>query len=53
MPNLPLALIEHAQAAIHSIFLETIRRVPRQWLVISPIYPPKPPAENPDQAGLF
>ena len=33
--------------------LGTIHRFPRQWLLISRIYPPKPPAENPNQAGLF
>lgn len=31
----------------------TIHRFPGQWLLVSVIYPPKPPAENPDQAGLF
>jgi hypothetical protein len=30
-----------------------IHRFPHQWLLISLIYPPKPPADNPDQAGLF
>ena len=33
--------------------LGTIHRFPGQWLLISLIYPPKPPAENPDQVGLF
>jgi hypothetical protein len=31
----------------------TIHRFPHQWLLISLIYPPKPPVENPNQAGLF
>lgn len=33
--------------------LGTIHRFPNQWLLISLIYPPKPPVENPNQAGLF
>ena len=33
--------------------LGTIHRFPHQWLLISLIYPPKPPVENPNQAGLF
>jgi len=33
--------------------LGTIHRFPKQWLLVSLIYPPKPLAENPDQAGLF
>ena len=33
--------------------LGTIHRFPGQWLLISLIYPPKPLAENPNQAGLF
>ena len=33
--------------------LGTIHRFPGQWLLVSLIYPPKPLAENPDQAGLF
>lgn len=33
--------------------LGTIHRFPHQWLLISVIYPPKPLAENPNQAGLF
>jgi hypothetical protein len=33
--------------------LGTIHRFPGQWLLISLIYPPKPPSENPNQAGLF
>ena len=33
--------------------LGTIHRFPHQWLLISLIYPPKPPADNPNQAGLF
>ena len=33
--------------------LGTIHRFPHQRLLISLIYPPKPPAENPNQAGLF
>lgn len=33
--------------------LGTIHCFPNQWLLISLIYPPKPPAENPDQAELF
>jgi hypothetical protein len=33
--------------------LGTIHRFPGQWLLISVIYPPKRPAENPHQAGLF
>ena len=33
--------------------LGTIHRFPDQWLLVSVIYPPKPPAENPNQAGLF
>lgn len=33
--------------------LGTIHRFPGQWLLISLIYPPKPPAENPNQVGLF
>ena len=33
--------------------LGTIHRFPHQWLLISLIYPLKPPAENPKQAGLF
>jgi hypothetical protein len=33
--------------------LGTIHRFPHQWLLISLIYPPKPPAENPNQTGLF
>jgi hypothetical protein len=53
MPNWLLGHIEHAQAAIYSIVLGTIHRFPHQWLLISLIYPPKPPAENPNQAGLF
>jgi hypothetical protein len=31
----------------------TIHRFPNQWLLISLIYPPKPQAGNPNQAGLF
>ncbi|MBU0588184.1 MAG: hypothetical protein KJ852_11345 [Gammaproteobacteria bacterium] len=33
--------------------LGTIHRFPGQWLLVSLIYPPKPPVEGPDQAGLF
>ena len=33
--------------------LGTIHRFPGQWLLISVIYPPRPPAENPNQAALF
>jgi hypothetical protein len=33
--------------------LGTIHRFPSQWLLVSLLYPPKPRAENPDQAGLF
>jgi hypothetical protein len=33
--------------------LGTIHRFPHQWLLISLIYPPKPPVANPNQAGLF
>jgi len=33
--------------------LGTIHRFPSQWLLISLIYPPKPPVENPNQAALF
>ena len=33
--------------------LGTIHRFPHQWLLISLIYPPKPPADNLNQAGLF
>jgi hypothetical protein len=33
--------------------LGTIHRFPGQWLLISVMYPPKQPAENPHQAGLF
>ena len=53
MPNVPLALVEFAQAAIYSIVLRTIHRFPHSWRLISLIYPPKQPAENPNQAGLF
>jgi hypothetical protein len=33
--------------------LGTIHRFPNQWLLISVIYPPKPPADSLNQAGLF
>lgn len=33
--------------------LGTIHRFPGQWLLVSVIYPPKPQAEDPNQAGLF
>ena len=35
------------------LLLGTMHRFPNQWLLVSVIYPPKPPAENPNQAGLF
>jgi hypothetical protein len=54
MSNWPLAHMKRAQAAIHSIvFGEEIHHFPHQWLLTNVIYPPKPPADNPDQAGLF
>lgn len=31
----------------------TIHRFPKQWLIVSVIYPPKPPAGEADQAQLF
>jgi hypothetical protein len=33
--------------------LGTIHRFPNQWLLVSLIYPPKPPVEDPNQGALF
>jgi hypothetical protein len=46
-------LVENLPSKNLHFLLGTIHRFPDQWLLISLIYPPKPPVENPSQAGLF
>jgi hypothetical protein len=46
--------IEKELPAADLMFLMgTIHRFPDQWLIVSLIYPPRPPSESPRQASLF
>jgi len=48
------AKLEEALPAADLMFLMgTIHRFPNQWLIVSLIYPPRPPAAPPDQPSLF
>jgi hypothetical protein len=48
------AMLESRLPAADLMFLMgTIHRFPNQWLIVSLIYPPKPPSEQPRQGSLF